>query len=349
MPKLPPALAALADAAEAVARRSATARLLQTPPDPLSRREVERVLKAAWGRPVAKVLDELEDEPVRHDGAGQTHRAVRDGDPVAVEVQRPGVATAVRGDLVLLDALIVPAAAAFPAADVGGLLREIRERALDDLDLEHGASVQRAVRRALRGDERAVVPAPDTELAAPDVLVTDWVDGRPVAAGDAALLVDVPLRLAAEHGWVVVDHRPELTLVDDDGRLVLLGAARSVRMPVERVAQFAAALRGLREGDAAPIAALGALPAGDEEAALAVGRHVLGPLVDGPARLDLAAVEQAAQRAQSRDAFALVPRTEPQAADLWPGRGALQLGLTLATLGATEDWAALALAALERG
>lgn len=345
MPKLPPALAALADAAEAIARRSATARLLEAPAEPMSRRDVERVLKGAWGRAPGKVLDDLADEPFRHDAAGQAHRATRDGAEVAVEVQRPGVASAVRGDLVLLDALVAPAAAAFPRVDVRRLLREVRERALDDLDLEHGASVQRAVRRALRGDERAIVPDPDLELAAPDVLVTSWHHGRAPVAADAPLLLDVALRLAAREGWVLVDHRPDLVRIDD-GRLVLLGAARSVRFDTGRVAAFAAALRGVLDDDPAPLAALKAIDPDALDDALTVARAVAEPFAAGPALLDVPALEAAARRAEAAGALRLAPLGTPHAEDLWPARGAAQLALTLAALRATEDWPALALDAL---
>ncbi len=71
--------------------------------------------------------------------ATQTHLGSREGSDVAVTVLRPGLAGIVRSDLSLVDQLVGPARAAFPAVDVQAVVREARERTLDDLDLEHVA------------------------------------------------------------------------------------------------------------------------------------------------------------------------------------------------------------------
>jgi hypothetical protein len=349
LPQLPPALAALLDAARAIARSSTTYRLLdpERAPDPIPGKDVEKALRDAWGRPAAKVLDDLDAEPARVGPVSQVHRGELDGDAVAVEVLRPGIASAVRNDLALLDALVAPASAAFPRVDVRGMLREARERTMDELDLEHRASTQRAVRRALRGEDRVEVPAPHADLATPTTLVDAWLDGAP-SAGDAAAattLLDASLRLAARTGWVLVDHRPEHVLDLGGGRLGLLNTGAAVRADRERLAGFAAALRGLLEDDPAPLAGLGVVS--DHERAHAVARAVAAPLLGATFRLDLRLLEQLAGRAADQGAFALAPLATPQPRDMWPGRGAGQLVLTLATWGVEADWLALAADALE--
>ena len=72
------------------------------------------------------------------------------GAGVAVKLRRPGLAAAVRSDLALLDAHATPLARVFGAADPGALLREARERVLDELDLEHAGTTQRRFARAAR-------------------------------------------------------------------------------------------------------------------------------------------------------------------------------------------------------
>jgi hypothetical protein len=345
-PALPGPLAALAETARAIALRSGSARLLREGGEPMPRKAVEAALRDAWGQAPGKVLDDLEDAPVRWDAVAQVHRAERDGEPVAVEVQRPGAARTIRDDLVLLDALAAPAAAAFPRVDVRGLMREARERVLDDLDLEHVGSVQRAVGRAARRDERVLVPAVDTELTTEAVLVSARADGDAPGAEHAASLLQASLALAARDGWVLVDHRPEHVRVTADGRLALLAAGRAVRLDRDRVALFAAALRGLHSGDPAPIAALGVVTDDAAPEAVRIAREAAAPFLGGPARLDLEAVEAVARRAEAAGAFGLAPAATPQPQDLWPGRGLGQLVLTLAVLGATEDWPALAEEAL---
>lgn len=88
-----------------------------------------------------------------------------------MKVLRPGIADQVRQDLNLLETLIRPLGAAFPSLAPGVLLREVRERVLDELDLEHEASTQ-----------QLHVPAPVSALCHERVLVSAWVDDTPVGA-----------------------------------------------------------------------------------------------------------------------------------------------------------------------
>jgi ubiquinone biosynthesis protein len=87
-------------------------------------------------------------------------RGTREDEPVAVKVLRPGLAEALRADLGLIDAMALPLKAAFPRLDATGVLREARERLLDEMDLEHEASVQRTLARRLRRHRPLHVPAP---------------------------------------------------------------------------------------------------------------------------------------------------------------------------------------------
>src|SRR4051794_33216468 len=204
-PALPPALRTLLDAGGTLVRRSSSGRValgraaalvsedavpraMRRLPamleaaraeaaTPLAFKDIEKLLKGAWGRPPAKVLDELDPEPLAVTPGAQVHRAERDGAPVAVKVLRPGLATAVRNDLALLDVLAVPLRQVFGAMDAGAILREAREAALDELDLEHEASTQRQVRRVLRGVDGLTVPAPDLQLSGERVLVTELLAG----------------------------------------------------------------------------------------------------------------------------------------------------------------------------
>lgn len=208
-PTLPPALRSLLEAGGALVRRSSSGRValgraaalvdadavpaaLSRLPDELERartaattpiafKDVEKILKGAWGSPHGKVLGELDREPLAVTPSAQVHRGVRDGVPVAVKVLRPGLTSAVRNDLALLDVLAAPLRQVFGAIDAGAILREVRETTLDELDLEHEASTQRQLRRTLRGVGGLVVPAPDMELSGETVLVTELLDGRTLA------------------------------------------------------------------------------------------------------------------------------------------------------------------------
>jgi len=347
---------------------------------------VERQLCEAWGS-VDGVLDELDPEPVAVRPGGQVHRGVHDGAPVAIKIRRPGLAPVVRGDLVLVEQAARMVAGAVPGVDVGGLLREVRERVLDEFDLEHEAAVQRSFARALRSSERFVVGRPVPELSAETALVTPWVEGRSLAA----LAGEVPrepqgagvsqarsgaqapaaaVRLGAAHelvafhlgagrfGTVHADPDPRDALLTPDGRLAILDFGAVARVPADRVDLATAALDALAERDGAGLAraldTLGWLPGAtpdDGAILLRLAERVLGPFLDGPTVLDPDAVGELLERAggAGADAGALGRRVRLQPQDLWPLRGLGQLALALAPLGVEADWLALGREALAHG
>ena len=361
------ALAALAEAVDpgalpAAIRGPVTAVLERAPvPEPLPFGRVERVLRAAWDERPARVLDDLEREPAAVTPAAVVHRGALDGRAVAVKVRRPGLVDAVRADLGLLDAIAALAGGALPRVDAGALAREVRERVLDELDLEYEGSVQRTFARALRRHGELHVPAVHGALTHEAVLVSEWVDGVPVAAlaGDearraAVLLVRFHLG-AARFGTVHADPDPRDALLMADGRLAVLDFGATRRVDAERVELAAAALDALIDDDepafAAALGATGWLPRAGCGPALALGTRVLGPLLGGPAMLDAAAAAALGERvlAHQVELLALAPVVAVAPEDLWPLRMVGGLFATLARLGVSDDWGALARAALRDG
>jgi hypothetical protein len=328
--------------------------------EPMEARSVERILARAWGAPPLDQLDDLDLHPVAVTPGAQVHRGRHGRTPVAIKVLRPGLASSVRQDLALLGGLLAPLAAAFPAADASALLREFRERVLDELDLEHEATVQRRVYRALRTHPFLTVPAPVMPLCGPEVLVTEWVDGVPLTRApdpdQAAARLVVFVFGAARSGIVHADPDPRDVLLRDDGRLAILDFGANAKPDPRRIALTADALEAFVAEDTAAFAqaldTLGILPAANAPAALELGHHAFGELATpGPARLDSVAVLAARDRLiDRRDALAEVlaaARLAPE--DLWPARSFSQLFGTIARVGATADWTGLALGALRQG
>jgi len=328
--------------------------------EPLAAGEVDRILRDAWEAPPGDELDQLDPAPVAVTPTAQVHRGVLDGQPVAVKVLRPGLAASVRQDLVLLEALAAPIADAFPTVDAPAMLREARERVLDELDLESEASWQRRCHRALRAHPYLSVPAPVTRLCHEGVLVSHWVEGVPLwQAPDpdraAAALVHFVFG-AARAGIAYTDPHPDNVIVTPEGRLAVVDFGACCELDRGRLRDAAGVLEALRAGEeeqfAARLEALGWLPAEHAPAAMAIATDVLGEqLRPGPARLDAAALEQAGRRG-ARHAAALariVPTGSLAPEDLWPARGVAQLLGTIARLGARGDWIGLALEALDQG
>jgi len=333
---------------------------------PLAISEVRSALKGEWGEDPDRVLDSLEEKPIAVGPHAQVHRAELDGRAVAVKVLRPGLAAAARSELSLLDLLGMPARMAFPALDTGPLIREVRERALDEFDLEHEGEGQRRAARALAGVEGVEVAKVQLEHTTPGVLVADFVE-HPLLTDPGVLehanlaaiahtLVRVYAGALGEFGAVLANARASDVAVHPDGRSITLLHAGASR-PVNRVRLEAAvgAVKALRmdepETFALAMKALGLLRPDDALGAHELIRYVLGDLLTGPATLDDRALERVSDRAAQRgeELLRLAARTMLQPEDLWVGRALGQTVSLLARLGVQEDWVALALGDIERG
>lgn len=332
----------------------------QTAREPLAGKQVQRILRDAWGSHPSDELDDLDEVPMAVTPSAQVHRGVLDGRPVAVKVLRPGLAASIRQDLALLEALASPLDSAFPALDTAGVLREVRERVLEELDLESEAGTQRRFHRALRGHPFLAVPAPVTSLTHEQVLVSELADGVPLwEAPDpdqAAARYLVFVLGAARWGVAYADPDGDNVLVDGDGRLSIVDFGACRPMDGARLEHATGVLEAVSGEDEAALAerleALGWLPGEHAPAALelarAIGAELLKP---GPSALHTEAVIEARDRLFERAGalFRLMPHGALAPEDLWPARGVAQLFGTIARIGATGDWVTLSLSALRDG
>jgi hypothetical protein len=329
--------------------------------EPLSERDVHRVLRDAWGCAPRDELDDLDSDPVAVTPGAQVHRGLIDGEAVAVKVLRPGLAASVRQDLALLELLAGPLGAAFPGVDPVAASAEFRERVLEELDLEHEAEVQRRFHRALRAHPFLSVPAPFMRLCHESVLVSEWVDGVSLwdapepdvaAARLIAFGVGAPVSIGVSHA----DLHPDNVVVRPDGDLAILDFGATRRVDRGRAAAAVEVLDAVVDGDGnalgTTMASLGWLPANHGPAAAQLAGHALGELGEpGPARLDSAAVIAARDRAQQQPELIgeLLLAGSPPPEDLWPARGFAVMLATIARIGATGDWPTLLRAALTEG
>jgi hypothetical protein len=335
--------------------------------DPIPARTIERILQRAWDAKPTDELDSLDTEPVAMTPTSQVHRGVLDGDAVAVKVLRPGLAASVRQDLALLEGLASPLGAAFPGLDPAALIREARERVLDELDLEHEAGSMRRFQRALRGHPAFVVPAAVTRLAGEDVLVSSWIDGTPLSAldartGSAEVRDGAAARLVTfvigglRAGLVHADPDPDDVLVTPDGRLAVLDYGAVATVEPERADAALALVQAFAAADGAALGAalarLGLLAEDRGPEALALAAGVLGELGgEAPTRLDTPALVSARERLEARadGAVELLTAGSLPPRELWPARGTAQLFGTIARVGASGAWRELVLSALRDG
>jgi predicted unusual protein kinase regulating ubiquinone biosynthesis (AarF/ABC1/UbiB family) len=141
-------------------------------------KQVREVLEEEWDDPVEELFEDFEQDAAAAASIGQVHRAtLPDGRRVAVKIQYPGVAKALRADMQNAGMIMRMAKAIAPGLDAKAAAEELKERVLEELDYEYEAQNQRTFSRAYRGHPFIYVPDVITRLSRTRVLVTEWVDG----------------------------------------------------------------------------------------------------------------------------------------------------------------------------
>ncbi|HEX8066968.1 MAG TPA: AarF/ABC1/UbiB kinase family protein [Thermoleophilaceae bacterium] len=151
---------------------------LRTSAPPMPWARVSKVLDQEWGAPVEELFEDFDEEAAAAASIGQVHRAVLpDGRRVAVKIQYPGVADALRADMQNAGMILRLAKAIAPGLDAKAAAEELKERVLEELDYEYEAQNQRTFARGYRGHPFIYVPDVISRLTTERVLVTEWVDG----------------------------------------------------------------------------------------------------------------------------------------------------------------------------
>src|SRR3982075_550020 len=144
----------------------------------VSFKQMRRVIEDDLEAPIAEVFASFNEEPIAAASIGQVYRAtLHDGREVAVKVQYPGVAAAVRADMQNLDMILRLLKRMTPGLDVKAIAEEIKERIVEELDYELEAQNQRSLARIFAGHPFIVVPDVISSLSREHVLVSDYVSG----------------------------------------------------------------------------------------------------------------------------------------------------------------------------
>ena len=241
----------------------------------VSFRQMRRVIEDDLEEPIEDVFASFQEEPIAAASIGQVYRAtLHDGRDVAVKVQYPGVAGAVRADLQNLEMIMRLLKRMTPGLDVTAIAEEIRERIGEELDYELEAQNQRSLARIFAGHPFIFVPNVLSDLSRERVLVSEFVHGvgfeelkrRPQAERDR--LGEIVFRFFVgclyRHRQFSGDPHPGNFLLLADGRVAFLDFGLFKRMESEPVELELACQRAVVEGDAAALhrllAASGFLP-----------------------------------------------------------------------------------------
>jgi predicted unusual protein kinase regulating ubiquinone biosynthesis (AarF/ABC1/UbiB family) len=223
--------------------------------------DMRKVMESELGESIEDVFEAFETEPVAAASIGQVYRArLHDGRDVAVKVQYPGVAQAVRADMQNLGIILRLMKRIAPGLDVKSTADEIRTRIGDELDYELEAQNQRTLARIFRNHPFITVPEVVSSLSREKVLVSEYVTGL---GFDAIKQLDQETRNRVgeiifrfffgcmyRHRQFSGDPHPGNFLLRPDGTVAFLDFGLFKVMPAELIEIELACQRAGHEGDA---------------------------------------------------------------------------------------------------
>jgi predicted unusual protein kinase regulating ubiquinone biosynthesis (AarF/ABC1/UbiB family) len=246
---------------------------LQDHLEPFSFAEVEDTVQSELGVRISKAFQEFESEPLAVASLGQVHRAVlRNGRPVVVKVQRPGIRKTVADDLEVLEDL---AHFLDEHTEVGklygfsDLLREFAKNLARELDYQQEAGHLRQIGGNLKEFPNILVPSPVDDYTTSRVLTMDYVSGQKITElGPLAHLEMDGTALAEElfsaylkqflvDGLFHADPHPGNVFVTDDRKVALIDLGMVGRISPTLQEQMLKLLIAIGEGQADQVADIG--------------------------------------------------------------------------------------------
>ena len=231
-------------------------------------KDMRKVIEQELDDPLSKVFEDFDQTPIAAASIGQVYRATLPGGrPVAVKVQYPGVAAAVRADMQNLGLILRLAKRIAPGMDPKAIGAEIRSRIQEELDYELEAQNQRTLSRIFRGHPFIVIPGVVTSLSRERVMVSEFVSGTGFEAlkgypqDDRDRIGEMLFRFyfgcLYRHGQFSGDPHPGNSMLLDDGRMAFFDFGLFKRMPPGALALEIAVARAVIEGDTDTIMRLG--------------------------------------------------------------------------------------------
>lgn len=245
--------------------RAALTRLRNDAP-PMAPELAREVLERELARSTESAFAEFDWEPLAAASIGQVHSArLHDGRDVAVKIQYPGVAAAIRADLQNTELLatflklITGLSAKKMSFDLRGAAQEIGERITEELDYRLEAANQSRFGEIYRGHPFIKVPEVIDELSADRVLTQELVQGK---SWNDALAADQ----ASRDSWAEAIHRftygsyhhfyvfnadphPGNYVFHDDGSVSFLDFGCVKRLQREQVESLNMVMRECLRGD----------------------------------------------------------------------------------------------------
>jgi predicted unusual protein kinase regulating ubiquinone biosynthesis (AarF/ABC1/UbiB family) len=231
-------------------------------------RDMRKVIEEELEDRLAEVFSEFDEQPIAAASIGQVYRArLLDGRRVAVKVQYPGVAAAVRADMQNLGMILRLAKRIAPGMDPKAIGEEIRDRIEEELDYELEAQNQRALARIFAGHPFIKIPGVVSSLSRERLLVTELVEGvgfeelKRHSQEDRDRIGEILFRFyfgcLYRHHQFSGDPHPGNSMMLADGSVAFFDFGLFKRMPAGAVELEIEVARAVIEGDADTIMRLG--------------------------------------------------------------------------------------------
>lgn len=141
--------------------------------------QIKAHVEQVFEQPLEDLFADFDETPLASASLGQVHRAtLADGRVVAVKVQHPGVEDALTQDL--KNVKLLEGMAAMVGArkfDSANMIKEIRDRFMEELDYELEAKRQQEFIDFHAHNERVIIPGVIWDRTAKSVLTTEFMEG----------------------------------------------------------------------------------------------------------------------------------------------------------------------------
>ena len=216
---------------------------LQANVPPVEWSEIEHLIEQELGQPIPNVFSNVEQKAIAAGSIGQVHRAtLRNGQQVALKVQRPGIDVIVAQDIGLIKNLaeLVALTDFGKDFDIVALAEEFTNALQAELDFTAEARYTETLRQNLQQSpwydpEQIIVPQVYWQATTGKILTLQWLEGKPILEAElpspnqaqkrretTTLLFRVFFQQIYIDGFFHADPHPGNIFYLEDGRIALL-------------------------------------------------------------------------------------------------------------------------------
>ena len=199
--------------------------------------EAMELIEKDLNKEIDEIFSKIDKNPISAASLGQVHKAIlKDGNTVAVKVQRPGLREQITLDLYIVRniALWLKNNIGLIRSDLVALIDELGKRVFEEMDYINEADNAEKFRIMHEQNIKIAVPKIYQEFTSRRVLTMEWIDGTKLTnLEDVKKLgidpdemieigVQCSLEQLLEHGFFHADPHPGNLLALEDGRLCYL-------------------------------------------------------------------------------------------------------------------------------